>query len=401
MSRDEREKGFDMNYLIEIDNSHHSQSDTQSGSSVVQDDSQECNLEEGAILSVSELINYVKKIGGDIANEKGKELSVTKDVHPIKVLIKYILNGGKLRDLFKFNHLKSIFLAFIKVNSDELIFKRSFNREGRVVFVGDIHGHLESLDQVLFNIYCCDFIFLGDYVDRGDYQLECLIFIYLLKIFSPNHVILLRGNHEAYPFDESQFLNICISMKLSYLEDEKITDIQELAFNSFDYLDICLVFNDEFFCVHGGITSNFHILKGLDKMKKPFKFNHQSIDEDTNSVLELLWNDPKKMDFEFTCNYERGDGCKYFNEETVNNFFNWFRNESKDEINLKLVIRGHQTEVNGYGFRLPNVLTVFSACDYIESGDMASYLICYKGKLHVITFYRDEKSKEFVINVIN
>lgn len=394
-----------MNRLIEVDNSHYSQSDTQCILSVTQDNNSECNssgktekiekvaeVNELTILSLQDIINYV--------TEKGREVSTEKGKHPIKALIEHVLKGGELIDIFNFNHLKSIFKAFIKINTGERLVKRTFNCKGKVIFVGDIHGYLESLDQILFDINDHDFVFLGDYVDRGEYQLECLIFIYLLKIFRPYNTFILRGNHEAMRFNESEFLGLDIPRKLSYFKDEQIEEIQQLAYDSFDYLDLCLVFNDECFCVHGGITSDFNIMKGLIKGNKPLKFNYQSIDEDTNSVLQLLWNDPKASDKEFICNNERGDGCKCFNEKAVTNFFKWFNKDIDDTVELRLVIRGHQMVESGFKFSLSNVITVFSAYDYCETENVASFLLWDGKEFHIINFYKERSTKQFFKHVL-
>lgn len=86
-----------------------------------------------------------------------------------------------------------------------------FEREPRVVFVqspayvfGDIHGNLEDLHFFSDNIWrlgmsltAGNFVFLGDYVDRGIHCLEVVAYLLAVKYQLPTKVFLLRGNHET------------------------------------------------------------------------------------------------------------------------------------------------------------------------------------------------------------
>ena len=89
--------------------------------------------------------------------------------------------------------------------------KGMFEREPRVVYLqspayvfGDIHGNLEDLHFFSDNIWrlgmsltAGSFLFLGDYVDRGLHCLECVAYLFAMKLQLPNKVYLLRGNHET------------------------------------------------------------------------------------------------------------------------------------------------------------------------------------------------------------
>jgi hypothetical protein len=76
---------------------------------------------------------------------------------------------------------------------------------GPAVIVGDLHGQyydlLSLLDSVGFpngpDAPAARLVFLGDYVDRGQFSCEVLLTLLALKVAYPTRVTLLRGNHES------------------------------------------------------------------------------------------------------------------------------------------------------------------------------------------------------------
>ena len=81
--------------------------------------------------------------------------------------------------------------------------------------LGDIHGNLKDLLSHGSNLWRQSpfvnhgrYLFLGDYVDRGAYGVECVILLFCLKILAPNNFFLLRGNHEVKSCFSLYFLTI-------------------------------------------------------------------------------------------------------------------------------------------------------------------------------------------------
>lgn len=143
-------------------------------------------------------------------------------------------------------------------------------REPRVVFIqspvyvfGDIHGNLEDLHFFSDNVWrlgmsltAGNFLFLGDYVDRGLSCLETVAYLLAMKICLPHKVFLLRGNHETRDvngweehYGERAFIWQCRGR----FGDDVGYRIWEACNQVFDRLPLAAVIDQDIFCVHGGI----------------------------------------------------------------------------------------------------------------------------------------------------
>lgn len=222
------------------------------------------------------------------------------------------------------------------------------------VIVGDIHGNLNSLARILtVKGYPpkTRYLFLGDYVDRGENSCEVMILLFCLKILFPTDVFLIRGNHEFKDMTDNYGFRYECSKRIgnyrnSELFYQKVTD-------TFSYLPICAILNDAIFCVHGGITA---LIDTREKLLSIQKVGHQFCSSDSVQA-EFLWNDPSS-DTDLYEDSPRGIGC-IFGHAALKTFL--------EKMQFKLVIRGHQSVNNGFEWPLnrdQKILTVFSSLDY-------------------------------------
>ena len=258
---------------------------------------------------------------------------------------------------------------------------------------GDIHG--QYIDLMNFfskwgspsegpngDIMTNDYLFLGDFVDRGNLSLETICLLMALKVKYPDQIHLIRGNHEDILINSGfGFQNECQGR----LHDESENDDSLFALinNFFEYLPFAAIIEDKILCVHGGIGSNVKKLSDIEDIKRPFEVVHEAQTRDQKLAMDLLWSDPTDNDEEFGIqpNLQRdsnnlGHIVKY-GPDIVKKFL-------KDN-NLSYIIRGHECVLDGFErFAGGLLLTVFSATDYCGRHGNAGAMIVINQHMQMI-----------------
>jgi serine/threonine-protein phosphatase 2A catalytic subunit len=118
-----------------------------------------------------------------------------------------------------------------------------------VVIVGDTHGQFHDLLEI-FKIAGrapdTNYLFLGDYVDRGYYSVETVCTVLALKVRWPARVVVIRGNHESRQITQVYgFYEECLRKYGSPRVWQALTDL-------FDALPLAAVIENSLFCPHAG-----------------------------------------------------------------------------------------------------------------------------------------------------
>jgi serine/threonine-protein phosphatase PP1 catalytic subunit len=212
---------------------------------------------------------------------------------------------------------------------------------------GDIHGQYQDLLRI-FQI-CkyppkTNFLFLGDYVDRGRQSIETVCLLFAFKICYPENFFMLRGNHEcSYINRQFGFYQECIQ--------HYDTNIWKMFCDVFNCLPIAAIIDSKIFCVHGGISPALTSLDQIRKIARPTEVPEEGL------LCDLLWSDPDPDTIDWDIN-DRGTSY-VFGAKALQSFLRRF--------GFDLVCRAHQAVLTGFEFPFDDVqglVTVFSAPNY-------------------------------------
>ena len=239
------------------------------------------------------------------------------------------------------------------IDKSMIIFKEQkmlIELEAPLRVCGDIHGQYYDLLRIFEH---CGFpgefnyLFLGDYVDRGKQSLETICLLLAYKIKYPLKVHLLRGNHESSVTNRIYgFYDEC-KRRYNVRLWRNFTEL-------FNYLPVAALIDEKILCMHGGLSPDLRNLSSISEISRPTEI------PDSGLLCDLLWSDPDKEVLDFDEN-DRGVSVG-FREKIVQEF-----NRKND---LDLIIRAHQVVDDGYEFFAQRqLITIFSAPNYCGEFD--------------------------------
>ncbi|KAJ6670462.1 SERINE/THREONINE-PROTEIN PHOSPHATASE BSL3 [Salix viminalis] len=244
---------------------------------------------------------------------------------------------------------------------------------------GDLHGQFGDLMR-LFDEYGApstagdiayiDYLFLGDYVDRGQHSLETITLLLALKVEYPNNVHLIRGNHEAAD------INALFGFRIECIERMGERDgiwVWHRINRLFNWLPLAALIEKKIICMHGGIGRSINHVEQIESLQRPITMEAGSI-----VLMDLLWSDPTENDsVEGLRPNARGPGLVTFGPDRVMEFCN--------NNDLQLIVRAHECVMDGFErFAQGHLITLFSATNYCGTANNAGAILVLGRDLVVV-----------------
>ncbi|CAE7379835.1 PAPP5 [Symbiodinium natans] len=244
-------------------------------------------------------------------------------------------------------------------------FARMVTASHHAVIIGDLHGQLFNLLAYLkqlkadfpdYNtlpeskLFICDpkmqYVFMGDYVDRGERSIEIVLLLFAYKVLCPSGLIMLQGNHEAERTNQRYGFMKEVRWKLGH------GSIYHRFNQLFQLLPFVAVAPEKFMATHGGLSRDFvHACEG---MAGDFR---RCLSYDIGS--RMVWSDPHMG--HGWAQSKRGGSIENYGLDVAKSFL--------QSNGLKRLLRGHEQVERGHvEMKLGDdygVHTIFSSADYV------------------------------------
>ncbi|KLU81314.1 serine/threonine-protein phosphatase PP-Z [Magnaporthiopsis poae ATCC 64411] len=311
-------------------------------------------------------VNPIKSaVASPNSKDDGVAMSDIKDID-LDDFIKRLLDAAYAGKVTKSVCLRNAEISAICHRARECFLSQPalLELDAPVKIVGDVHGQYTDLIR-MFEMCgfppSANFLFLGDYVDRGKQSLETILLLLCYKLKYPENFFLLRGNHECanvtrvYGFYDECKRRCNVKVWKTFVD-------------TFNTLPIAAIVAGKIFCVHGGLSPTLSHMDDIRNIARPTDV------PDYGLLNDLLWSDPADMEQDWEANERGVSYC--FGKKVITEFL--------AQHDFDLVCRAHMVVEDGYEFFNDRVLvTVFSAPNYCGEFDnwgavmsVSSELLC-------------------------
>ena len=277
-----------------------------------------------------------------------------------------------IEQLYDRKHLAEPQVKTLCEKAKEILSKESNVQEVKcpVTICGDVHGQFKDVKE-LFEIGGMspntNYLFMGDYVDRGHYSVETVSLLLALKVRYNNRITILRGNHESRQITQVYgFYDECLRKYNGNPNVwKRFTDL-------FDFLPTTALVDNQVFALHGGLSPAIDKLDSIRYLDRFQEVPHEG------PGCDLLWSDPDDRDGWGIS--PRGVGYTF--GQDISETFNHTNG-------LTLISRAHQLVMEGYNWcHEKSVVTVFSAPNYCyRCGNQAAIMELEEGfKLNFLQY---------------
>ncbi|KAH8253891.1 hypothetical protein KR032_007479 [Drosophila birchii] len=252
----------------------------------------------------------------------------------------------------RINNLLEGTLMFVCSAARELFLSQPMLLEldSPVKICGDLHGQFKDLLRIFQQCGtppATNYLFLGDYVDRGQNSIETLTLLLCYKVRYPETFFMLRGNHESA--DVNRVYGFYDECKRRYS-----VKLWKSFVDCYECMPVSAIVGDRIFCVHGGLSPGLKTLDDIRYLPRPSDVPSEGL------LCDLLWSDPEEGPNDWGPN-DRGVSYT-FGISVVESFLK--------QNNFNLIVRAHQVVEDGYEFfGERRLVTIFSAPNYCNIFD--------------------------------
>ena len=241
----------------------------------------------------------------------------------------------------------------------------------------DLMRYFESYGNPSDNIQNGDinvmqYIFLGDFCDRGNLSLEVILLLFALKIKYPNFIYLIRGHHEDIIINE--FYGLGDECKEKLKEDIQAEDSVFKRINrAFNYLPFGVLVDNNILCIHGGLGSSIKSLEDISNIPRPTQIYQDPENLTQLHILDLLYSefDEDEGDL-YNINSLRDKNKKGF----IVNYGKKILDEFCEKNNINLIIATHKFIKDGFcTYCDDKLLNIFSCTNYMDTGNNVGAMV--------------------------